>query len=161
MLYAKICLLVLFLVGGIKLATAQIRVDIPEPGGARLPIAVSPLASLDSGRERKPGEEFAEVVARDLDISGYFKVLDRDAYIEDPTGLTLEEINFQNWSVIGALALIKGAFSVNGDSLSVEARLFDVAQRKQLGGKRYRGSVHDLRRMAHRFADQVLYYLTG
>jgi len=161
MLYAKVCLLVLFLISSVKFATAQIRVDIPEPRGAGLPIAVSPLASLDSGRGEKPGDEFAEVVARDLDISGYFKVLDQDAYIEGPAGLTLEEINFQNWSVIGALALIKGAFSVNGSSLTVEARLFDVVQRKQLGGRRYRGSVNDLRRMAHRFADQVLYYLTG
>lgn len=155
------CLLILSLVSSTRFATAQIRLEIPEPGGAGLPIAVSPLASLDSGRGEKPGEEFAEVVARDLDISGYFKVLDRDAYIEGPAGLTLEEINFRNWSVIGALALVKGTFSVNGDGLTVEARLFDVAQGKQLGGRRYRGGVHDLRRMAHRFADQVLYYLTG
>jgi TolB protein len=155
------CLLILALVSGVKVAAAQIRLEIPEPGGAGLPIAVSPLASPDSGRRGKLGETFAEVVARDLDISGYFRVLDPGAYIEGPEGLTLGEINFRNWSVIGALALVKGAFSVNGDSLTVEARLFDVAQRKQLGGRRYRGSVDDLRRMAHRFADQVLYYLTG
>jgi len=149
------------LAASVQSATAQIRLKILEPGGAGLPIAISPLASLDGGEKGKLGEEFAEVVARDLDISGYFKVLDRDAYIQGPEGLTLEEINFRNWSVIGALTLVKGVFSANGDGLTVEARLFDVAQRKQLGGRRYHGSVHDLRRMAHRFADQVLYYLTN
>jgi TolB protein len=149
------------LVSSVQVTTAQIRLEIPEPGGAGLPIAISPLASLDSRQGRKLGEEFAQVVARDLDISGYFRVLDQAVYIEGPIGFTLEEVNFGSWSVIGTLALVKGAVSVNQDSLTVEARLFDVAQRKQLGGRRYRGSVHDLRRMAHRFADQVLYYLTG
>ncbi len=155
------CLLILSFLSSVKPATAQIRLGIPEPGGAGLPIAISPLASLASGQKGELGEKFVKIVAKDLDTSGYFKILDQDAYIEGPAGFTLEEVNFQTWSVIGALALVKGAFSVDHDKLTIEARLFDVAQRKQLGGRRYHGNVHDLRRMAHRFADQVLYYLTG
>ncbi|MBI3303673.1 MAG: Tol-Pal system beta propeller repeat protein TolB, partial [Deltaproteobacteria bacterium] len=140
---------------------SQIRIDVPEPGGAGLPIAISPLKNLDGEGERKLGEEFADVIARDLDLSGLFKPIERGAYIEGPAGLSLEEINFQNWSVLGALALVKGGFSLDGDGLTVEVRLFDVAQRKQLGGKRYRGERRDLRRMAHRFADQIMFFLTG
>ena len=37
----------------------------------------------------------------------------------------------------------------------------DVTQRKQLGGKRYQGVRADVRRMAHRFADQIMLFLTG
>ena len=117
---------------------------------------------LDSeGGGRRLGEEFADIIARDLDLSGLFKVIDRGAYIEGPAGLSLEEINFQNWSVLGALALVKGGFSFDGDGVTVEVRLFDVAQHKQLGGKRYQGERKDLRRMAHRFADQIMLFLTG
>jgi TolB protein len=140
---------------------AQYRIDVPEPGSAGLPIALSPLKSTGSEGGARLGEEFAEVIARDLDLSGLFKPIDRGAYIEGPAGLSLEEINFQNWSVLGALALVKGSFSLDGGDLTVEARLFDVAQRKQLGGKRYRGERKDLRRMAHRFADQIMLLLTG
>jgi TolB protein len=57
--------------------------------------------------------------------------------------------------------LVKGGFSLDGEGLTVEVRLFDVAQRKQLGGKRYRGERQDLRRMAHRFADQIMLLITG
>src|SRR2546422_4941159 len=118
---------------------------------------------LDSeGGGRRLGDGFADIIARDHDLSGLFKVIDRGAYIEGPAGLSLEEINFQNWSALGALALVKGGLSLDGDSVTVEVRLFDVAQRKQLGdGKRYRGERKDLRRMAHRFADQIMLFLTG
>src|SRR5215813_3287854 len=141
-------------------AGAQIRIEVPEPGGAGIPIAISPLKNL-GGEDQRAGEIFADVIARDLDLSGYFKVIDRGAYIEGPESLSPEEINFQNWSVLGALALMKGGFSLDGDILTVEVRLFDVVQRKQLGGKRYHGERKDLRRIAHRFADQIMLFITG
>jgi len=141
-------------------AGAQIRIEVPEPGGAGIPIAISPLKNL-GGEGQRAGEIFADVIARDLDLSGYFKTIDRGAYIEGPDPLSPEEINFQNWSLLGALALVKGGLSLDGDTLTVEARLFDVAQHKQLGGKRYRGERKDLRRMAHRFADQIMLLITG
>ncbi len=140
---------------------SQIRIDVPEPGSAGLPIAISPLDNLGGEGARRLGDEFADVIARDLDLSGLFRPIDREAYIEGPKGGSLEEINFQNWATLGALALAKGNFRLEGDDLTVEARLFDVAQRKQLGGKRYRGERKDLRRMAHRFADQIMLWLTG
>ncbi|MCS6927431.1 MAG: hypothetical protein NZ578_16195 [Candidatus Binatia bacterium] len=158
---AWIICFVAFLRGDLAPAYGQIRIEVPEPGGAGLPIAVSPLADMTGAGERRIGEIFADVVARDLDLSGMFTVIDRGAYLEGPAGFTLAEINFQQWSVLGAIALVKGGFVVSGDELSVEAVLFDVAQRKQLGGKRYHGHRTDLRRMAHRFADQILLLLTG
>src|SRR5229473_328476 len=143
-----------------SLADAQIKIEVPERGGAGIPIAISPLKNL-GGEGQRLGETFADVIARDLDLSGYFKVIDRGAYIEGLDPLSPEEINFQNWSLLGALALVKGGFSLDGDTLTIEVRLFDVAQRKQLGGKRYRGERKDVRRMAHRFADQIMLMLTG
>jgi TolB protein len=155
------CLEIVVWLSAPSLSHAQIRIEVPEPGGAGLPIAISPLNNLTGDGGRRLGEEFADVVARDLDLSGLFKVIDRGAYVEGPAGMSLEEINFQNWSVLGALALVKGGFSLVGNDLTVEVLLFDVAQRKQLGGKRYRGDRTDVRRMAHRFADQIMFFLTG
>lgn len=142
-------------------AFAQIRIEVPKPGGAGVPIAISPLSNPDSHTEGKIGETFASTIARDLTLSGLFRVLDRRAYIEGPAGFILDRINFQNWSVLDALALVKGGFWLNGERLTIEARLFDVTQQKQLGGKRYSGHKRDVRRMAHRFADQIMLFLTG
>lgn len=151
---------ILALGGGIQ-ASAQIRIDVPEPGGAGLPIAISPLSRVGGGGSQQVGDEFADIILRDLDLSGLFRPIDRSAYIEGADNIALDEINFQNWSTLGAVALSKGGFSLDGDNLTVEARLFDVAQRKQLVGKRYRGERNDIRKMAHRFADQIMLSLTG
>jgi TolB protein len=152
---------VLIVCGTVPCAFAQIKLDVYGPSSSSLPIAIAPLKTLAGAGGQRLGEEFADIVARDLDISGLFRVIDRGTFSDGPEGIALEEINFQNWSDLGALALVKGGYSLDGDGLVVEVRLFDVAQRKQLGGKRYRGERKDLRRMAHRFADQILLMLTG
>lgn len=140
---------------------AQVRGTIVGPGETSLPIAVSPLKSM-SGAEREAGT-FADIVAKDLDLSGIFRIIDRGAYIESPqqSGVTADTIDFRDWSAIGAQALVKGTVEREGDGLVVEARLFDVVGGKQIGGKRYRAGSDELRRIAHRFADEIMQVLTG
>jgi TolB protein len=142
-------------------ATAQVRGTIVGPGATSYPIAVSPLKAGE-GAERA-GTLFADIVAKDLDLSGLFRVIDRGAYIEDAqrSGVTADTIDFKDWSAIGAQALVKGSIEREGDGLVIEARLFDVVDAKQIGGKRYRAGEDELRRMAHRFADEILQVLTG
>lgn len=142
-------------------AGAQVRGTIVGPGATSFPIAVSPLKST-SGAEREAGV-FADIVAKDLDLSGLFRVIDRGAYIENPqqSGVTAETIDFHDWSTIGAQALVKGTVERDGEGLVVEARLFDVVEGKQIGGKRYRAGDDELRRVSHRFADEIMQILTG
>jgi TolB protein len=143
-------------------ANAQVRGTILGPGARAYPIAVAPLKNDGSGGG-EIGIRFADVVNRDLTLSGYFKVLDRAAFLEQPetSGTTAENIAFEKWSVLGALALVKGSYLMEGDSLTLEARLFDVYQRRQIAGKRYRGGPEEMRRMAHRFADEIMAQFTG
>jgi TolB protein len=140
------------------------RGTIDEPGGRRVPIAISPLKNIGSGDDKRGlSESIAEVIGNDMNLSGWFRVLDRAAYIEKPQqgGLTLDSFDMKNWSAIGAESLVKGGFSAQGDDLSVELRLFDVYQAKQLVGKRYSGKVRDFRRIAHKFADEIINQFTG
>ena len=143
---------------------AQVRGTIFGPGARSYPVAIAPLKRLSgAGAAKDIATRFADIVGRDLTLSGYFKVLDSNAYIEksDESGYTSESINFDKWSVIGALALVKGGYTLEGDKLTVEVRLFDVYQRRQLTGRRYNGSAEDVRRMAHRFADEIMAQFTG
>jgi TolB protein len=148
----------------VALATAaagQVRSTIIGPGVKRYPIAISPLKEV--GGRPAAADQFGRVLGRDLELSGLFRVIPADTYLEDAQGggLTAESINFDNWSVIGALALVKGSVEREGDDLTIEARLFDVAQHKQLAGRRFRGRAADEARMANRFADEVIQYFTG
>ena len=145
-------------------APAQVRGTIFGPGAQTLPIALSPLKDQSGGGAgRSLATGFADIIRDDLVLTGIFRILPRDSYIEpvETSGMTAETINFENWAVLGALALVKGTVQRDGDQLVVEARLFDVAQRRQLVGRRYRGTVNDLRRMANKFADEIMAALTG
>src|SRR5260221_5277337 len=139
-------------------AAAQVRSTIIGPGVKRFPIAVPPLKAGAAA-----SDQFARVLARDLDLSGLFRIIPSDTYIDDAqaSGVTAESINFDNWSVIGALALVKGTAERSGDDLTIEARLFDVALHKQLAGRRFHGRAADEGRMANRFADEIIQYFTG
>lgn len=139
-------------------AAAQVRSTIIGPGVKRFPIAVPPLKALAG-----TSDQFTRTLARDLELSGLFRVIPSETYIDDAqtSGVTAESINFDNWSVIGALALVKGTGERSGDDLTIEARLFDVALHKQLAGRRFHGRAADAARMANRFADEIIQYFTG
>jgi TolB protein len=161
---ARIAIFVLLFLSFLKgLCHGQVRGTIFGPGEKKVPVAVSPLKALSAGEEDEElARQFAQTLARDLELSGIFRVISKEAYIEPPSsGVTAEAINFDNWSVIGAIILVKGTLLREADQLTVEARLFDVYQRRQLSGRRYRGGRSDLRRMAHRFADEAMAELTG
>lgn len=145
-------------------AGAQFKGEIVGQGGQKFPIAVSPLKNLNSSADTtKLSEGLADMMAYDLDLSGWFKVLDRSAYIENPqtTGITIGAFDFKDWSTIGAEGLVKGGFSVQGDEVTAELRLFDVYQNKERVGKRYTGKVKDYRRIAHKFVDEIVNQFTG
>ena len=141
-----------------------VRGEIVGQGGLKFPIAVSPLKNLGATTDvAKLSEGIADTIVYDLDLSGWFKVLDRAAYIEDPqkSGVALGTFDFKDWSTIGAEGLVKGGFTIQGDEVTVELRLFDVFQNKERVGKRYSGRVKDYRRIAHKFADEIINQFTG
>ena len=151
------------LLGHAAPAGAVARVSIFGPGSESFPIAVMPLKSL-GGADAALGERFARVLTRDLELSGYFRLLDPKTFIENErSGITAGETDFVGWAALGAQALVKGGVSASGDTITVEVRLFDVPGRQEIAGagRRYTGARGDLPRMAHRMADAVLEYLTG
>jgi TolB protein len=146
------------------LVAAQFKGEIVGQGGQKFPIAVSPLKNLNSASDvARLSEGIADTMVHDLELSGWFNVLDRSAYIERPqtSGITLGSFDFKDWSTIGAEGLVKGGFSVQGDEVTVELRLFDVYQNKERIGKRYVGKVKDYRRIAHKFVDEIINQFTG
>jgi TolB protein len=157
-------LLLVLLVVRAGVAQAQFKGEIVGVGGQKFPIAVSPLKNLATAPDSaKLSEGIADTIVHDLDLSGWFNVLDRSAYLENAqqTGITLGSFDFKDWSTIGAEGLVKGGFSIQGDDVTVELRLFDVYQNKERIGKRYVGRVKDYRRIAHKFVDEIINQFTG
>jgi TolB amino-terminal domain. len=96
--------------------------EIVGQGGQRFPIAVSPLKNLagNSAESARLSTGIADAMVHDLELSGWFKVLDRSAYMENAqtSGITLGTFDFKDWATIGAEGLVKGGFSVQGDEVA-------------------------------------------
>jgi TolB protein len=139
-------------------AQTDLRVSGPKSG---FPIAVPQLC--DTGSEGSIAKQLPEVISRNLQISGIFKVLNSSTFVETPGKcLKPDEIAYSDWSVIGAEGLIRGEVQMTSDTtMVVTLYLMDVLQRRAVVGKRYSGDLRDYRAIAHRFSNEVMRYFTG
>jgi TolB protein len=126
-----------------------VRGEIVGQGGSKFPIAVAPLKNLGTGSDPgKLSEGIADAIVYDLELSGWFKVIDRSAYRSAANrGISALSLAIGRRS---APKLVKGGFAVQGDEVTVELRLFDVFQNKERIGGRC-GSLKQYRRIAHKF----------
>ena len=156
----------------------KVYIDIRSPSFRKLPIAIAPFkAPLSPNEDMKLGERATEILNSDLGLSGFFALIDpqtsgeavikslREGSPSGPAQGTLgtspESIDFRTWANTGAEALVLGEVIYKGHSLTLEARLYDVVKKELIIGKRYIGEITDLSRMVHRFADEIVFALTG
>ena len=139
-------------------------IDISNPFLRRIPLAI-PLFKNETGtaEEARLSESSADLLSAGLEFTGYFKILDRQAFLFDPQsdGILTPQINFANWTVIGAELLITGLYEENNGKIAMELRLFDTFKGRRILGKKYSGKTDDQRRIIHRFCSEVIQYLTG
>ena len=143
---------------------ARVYIDITAPYLRKIPTAVPFFKEVGAGNKHEEfAETFANLLAETIDFTGFFKILDRGSFLEDPqqSGLMQHMINFKNWTDVGAELLIKGGFEYQEDILKVELRLFDTFGGRLIIGKRYTGHLKDHRRMIRRFSNDLIRRLTG
>ncbi|MBW2489297.1 MAG: Tol-Pal system beta propeller repeat protein TolB [Deltaproteobacteria bacterium] len=150
---------------GPSLSWAQYDViDITKPFLRKIPLAV-PLFknAAGSSEEKQSSQSAADFLSDSLDFTGYFKLLDRGAFLFDPetNGVTDTDLTFQNWTVIGAELLVTGYYRLTGDNITVELRLFDTFKAQRVLGKKYTGKLSNQRDIILRFCTEVIKYLTG
>ncbi len=164
---AVACAIVLAATAGRAVAqpagAGPITITIAGPGSQLSAIAVSGLKNLGGDDDHRTGSAFVGTLRRDLELSGYFRIIDPHAYIEDPqaSGFELGQFNFADWRSINADFVVKGSVSASGAGVKLTAFLYDVAQQRRMMGKSYNGDAGDVPRMARRFADAILEAATG
>ncbi|MGE5446322.1 MAG: hypothetical protein ACM3SR_17275 [Ignavibacteriales bacterium] len=135
------------------------RIVIPPINGPiikKISVFVPDLTSVAGSRDEK-ALEFVDVLRNDLLNAGLFDVHDAKGIPLDGSG----SINFQAFFDAGAEELIKGEYSSSEGRIQIAARLFDVAQEKDILGRSYEATPGKVREAAHRFASAVMKELTG
>jgi TolB protein len=139
-------------------------IDITNPVLRQIPLAVPIFKSLTpNDTENRMAREGADLLSNTLAFTGYFKILDRGAFLEDPrtTGIVSPPLKFSNWTAISAELLVTGGISVSDNLLEMELRLYDSFKGQLLVGKRYTGYLADMRKIILRFCSEVMFQLTG
>ncbi|MGD9972432.1 MAG: Tol-Pal system beta propeller repeat protein TolB [Desulfatirhabdiaceae bacterium] len=137
-------------------------IDISNPMMKKIPIAV-PLFKPVSGNtaEIQTADSGSKQLSNFLGFTGYFKVIDRGAFLIDTAQSDVAIPQYKAWTTVGAEFLVTGAAASQDNQLELELRLFDTINQRQLIGKKYTGHPDDQRKMIRRFCSEIMMLLIG
>jgi len=125
---------------------AKIFIDINSPFFEKIPIVVEqPKLFVITYENRQISNKIIKTLSRDLIYQGFFSVFNSMSDSGE------EKIDYK----------VVSEFSRNGKSVTVVMRLYDLTTGSMLVGRRYIGSISDLQKIAHRFANEIVLAITG
>jgi TolB protein len=118
-------------------------------------------AGADASGLTEPIKIFNQVLWDDLKFSGYFTMAGKSFY--PPKPVTPPDIDYQAWTGLPFQVsyLTAGTIEMAGGILRAELRIFDMKQRTMMFGQRISGDTDQIRSIAHRWADEIVYRLTA
>ncbi|HYL80887.1 MAG TPA: Tol-Pal system beta propeller repeat protein TolB [Candidatus Acidoferrum sp.] len=136
--------------------------ELRERQVPKITIAIAGFASfpLDNQDLGKLG---ASVLTNDLKFTTIFDVMDPATLPFDPATVQLDQEKplFPGLNSLRVQNLAVAQVSSRGREAVLEGRLFDVANGNMIFGKRYVGDAKFYRLIIHRFADDIMFNLTG
>lgn len=154
------CVLLLLCGLQLPLYAQQSYREVTATGTNKLTLAVDAPRNLGGSTDDSLANEVADVLRFDMTIAGPFTVAAGSAKAA-ATGIRPGDFDFAPWQSAGVDLLVKSGYSISGDNVTCEFRLYNVTQGKELLAKRYSGRKQDVRRIAHTFSDDILETLTG
>jgi TolB protein len=145
-------------------AEARVYFDINAPTFVQIPIVLPKWKPVDKTLASFP-EKVQQILANDLTLSGFFKVIDADRLppsLREKDGIPSASA-LQEWTAAGGEILLAGEtlLEPNGLNFNVKFHLFDLVEQKHIVGKQYEGPLQTLRPAVHRMADEILLQITG
>ncbi len=136
-------------------------IQITGGSAARLPLALPGWKVLD-GVDVGVRDSMLEVVRNDLRVSGYFDIMDANAFIEDSTaGIRPNEFDWENWRAPGAVGLVKASLVATEAGLEAELYVYDVAAGRDMLSRKLTGQLLDPRTLAHGISNTIVEAFTG
>lgn len=149
-----------------------VYIDVGQAQVKKSVLALTPLKFFGNESASKAniqiGDSLYRVIYKDLEFSNYFKFLNPDGYLEDPSKVGLKPapgesggFDFKKWKTSGTDFLIRTGYRVIGSKVTLDAYLYHVPQAKSVMAKSYSGDKNSIEKLAHTFANDVIEELTG
>lgn len=134
-------------------AQREVEMGIRESGFRRLDII---LGEFRGERDLGQGRPVFDVIRRDLELSGYFRVLDGIELVRDWADSSEARAK---WAAIGADALLEGRVERSGKDVRLGIFLSDLASGQLVARRTIEGANE--RTVSHQASDEVVKVLTG
>ena len=132
---------------------AQMNIEITGVGQSLYPIAVMRFQN-----ESKLPTSVTDIIRQDLARSGYFKNTENGNASESDEGTP----NYKTWAARGADALVVGSVEQkSATSFEIRYKLFDIRKAQSLNGLVLTATADNLRQVAHKIADDIIFKLLG
>lgn len=132
-------------------------IDVGTPQRSRYPLAL-PMAAEGDGASAR---EVLKVAAFDLDIAGWFKVMNKKGFLANlrREGMGIE---IDPWKSAGAFGVIKFRTRVTGGRIQIDFKLYEVEKgTAPVLERTYKGDVRDTRKLTHYWCNAVVKHFTG
>ena len=143
---------------------SEIFVELSKETRSEVNVAVTHFVSTGQGADKDFAEKSRSILENDLRLFELFVPVATPVFSDlEKREAGTGQVNYGAWSDLGVQWLIKAEYekSLSGDKYKFVFRLFDVVNEQFLIGKRYQGKEKFLRKIMHRFADEVMEQLTG
>ena len=100
-----------------------------------------------------------EVIRNDLRRTGEFSLLDERLLL--PLEIENEEINYQDWRLLGMDYLVVGNIVKEKNSIDVSYEIYDIQKRRKIRSSKVFGLPNQLRQLAHYTSDGIYESIAG
>ncbi len=138
-------------------AETEFTIDLSRPQRSRYPLAMP----MPSGGDGATAAEVLKVASFDLNIAGWFKVMDRKGFLANlkREGMAIE---VDAWKNVGAFGVIKFRTRATGNRVSIDFKLYEVEKgASPVLEKTYQGDKKDIRKLTHLWCNEVVKHFTG
>lgn len=158
-----------FVLAFLVAAAAGLPVASQEPppiegvikGEGFTPIALAVPDPETTAETRDAAREILETLTDDLRFTGFFALVDPARHGLVPPPPKGQPLAFEGWMSVGANVVATLKVAPRGGRLSLEGRLFDLPSQTMVLGQLYVEDRDLVRRLGHRFADDIVQHFTG
>ncbi len=164
-LFTWVFIALFFLIPPNASAAPEVRLDLEKETQKKVSIAITDFTFKGGGSDsRGMGKEAKSILEKDLALSELFSLLRKPVFEElEKMERSDSDVDYRSWRQVGAQWVIKTEYAMisKGRGQIFTFRLYDAVNKRFMLGKRYKASPQLIRRVIHRFADEVVSQLTG
>ena len=154
-----------------SLSYGKIYINIGSPKIKKSVIAITPFILNDIKPNRRKvniGQDISKYLNKNLNFSSYFKILPREAFIENPSEISPlpypkdpKGFRWVNWKLSGADFLFFGSYSIKNSKLSLNVSFYNINSQTLIFRKKYTAKISDTKSLVDTLSNDIVKKLSG